>query len=277
MAKLNEGATSFAAANWSDATGFADNATLEIDKPFGPVTGGLDQSGLTTGIGSLDIRAGASGIIGGGGASLQVDTDTAGGDYIRNRGAVTLYLTGGGSGQINNLDLGGAQRTWLTGGTVTDLTMDGGQLNVGEAAVVTNAYLAGGSGEIGYNSTKMTLLKISGGSWVVRRGVTAMHISGGARVVYDPDDAVSHTSTAVYVNGGSLDWRAGAIPTVELKGGQISYAAARESFAPGATAFDVEGGEIYEGDGTVDTSNVAYPGVWSRGLSTLTFPPGGLG
>ena len=277
-AYLNEGATSFAAANWSDSTGFADNAELVVNVPFGPVTAGLDQSSLTTGIDYLEFKPGAVGIVGGAGSSLQVDADSAGGDYIRNRGNVTLYVTGGGTGQINNMDLGGQQRTWLTGGTVTDLTMDGGTLNVAEAAVVTNGYLAGGASEWGYNSTKVTELTIDGGSHVIRRGVTALHVNGNATVVYDPDDQVTHTSTAIYINGGRVDWRAGAFPTVVVRGGVADYTRARVAFTPGSTSFLVKGGRLLEGDGTVTLSNVTYEGAWLRVFSGgIQAPPGGLG
>ena len=273
MAYLNEGATSLAAANWSDSTGFADNATLEIKYPFGdgsPVTAGLDQSGLTEGIDSLDISAGARGQIGNNGTSLEVDADSATSDYVRNRGNVTLYLAASGDDDlIQNFDFGGRSRNFLTDGTFTNITGDGGELTVTESAVVTNFYAAGGSGVIKYNSTEITTAVITGGTWTIERGVNTLYVGEGARVIYDPDDSVSHTGNTLDISGGVIDWRFGAIPTINARGGQIDFRNARATFTPGGTAFNVFGTRIMEGTGLVSLTNVSYAGAWQR-------VPGGL-
>ena len=67
IAYLNEGAVSLAAANWSDATGFANNATLVISSGSQTITTSLDQSGLSGGIDTLDILQVFTGRIGGAG------------------------------------------------------------------------------------------------------------------------------------------------------------------------------------------------------------------
>ena len=57
IAYLNEGATSDAAGNWSDATGYANAATLVVNSDTAQtISAGLDYSALGTGIASLDIR-----------------------------------------------------------------------------------------------------------------------------------------------------------------------------------------------------------------------------
>lgn len=274
MATLNEGATSLAAANWSDATGFADNATLEINKSFGngaPVTTSVDQSGLVSGIDSLDIRKGASGILGSGGSPLKVDADTASTDGISNHGAVTLYLEAGGNNTtIENFDCGRGSRNYLVGGTFTTVTVQGGTLDANESTVITNFDAYGGSGEIAYNSTKITTCRIMRGNWVIRRACTTLIIGENARVVYEPDTAASHTSTTVQNFGGTLDWRDGAIPTVLSIGGVIDYSNAIAEFTPGGTSFIVGGTVFREGDGTVDTSNITYVGRMNRSVGGYT-------
>ena len=267
MATLNEGATSLAAANWSDATGFADNATLVINKPFGngaAVTAGLDQSGLTTGIDSLDIKKGAAGIIGGSGTSLEVDADSASTDGISNHGNVTLYLQGGGSSLIQNFDCGANSRNYLTGGTFTTTTVQGGYLSANESTVLTNFDAYGGNGVIEYKSDKITLARIMRGSWIIKRACTSLIIGENATVIFDPDDAASFTSTAITNYGGRLIWRAGAVPTVTSIGGSIDFSEARDSFTPGSSAFTVGGTKITEGDGSVSLTNVTYVGRMQR-------------
>lgn len=272
VAYLNEGATSLASANWSDSTGFADNATLVIRESFGngsAVTAGLDESGLTTGIEYLDIRPGASGTIGGDSGPLKVDADASADAYIRNRGNVTLYIeAGGGSATINNYDCGGSSRNWLIGGTFTDFTTDGGVTNVGESAVITNLYAAGGSGVVEYNSTAITKAVIVSGTWVIRRRVNELIIGQNASVMYDPDPQVtSWSGDSISVNGGSLAMTRGDVPTLELFGGSLDLRRATEAMTPGGTSFVALGTRILEGSGLADLSNFGVPGALQRTTS----------
>lgn len=273
MATLNEGATSLAAANWSDSTGFADNATLVINKPFGngaAVTAGLDNSGLTEGIDSLDIKKGANGIIGGDGTSLEVDADSASTDGISNHGNVTLYLQASGDdNKIENFDCGAGSRNFLAGGTFTTTTVQGGYLSANESTVLTNFDAYGGNGVIEYNSTKITLARIMRGSWIIKRACTSLIIGENATVIFDPDDSATFTSTAITNYGGRLVWRAGAVPTVTSIGGAIDFSEARDTFTPGGTAFTVGGTTINEGDGSVSLTNVDYVGRMQRSAGSF--------
>jgi len=266
MAVLNEGATSFAAANWSDATGFADNATLEVNKPFGRITAGLDQSGLSaTGIDSLDFNEGATGQVGGGtDGSLQVDANSTGTERIRNRGRVDLYLTDGGT-EIQNLDLGGRQRTFLTGGTVTDLTIDGGLLNANASSVITNLYStenavtgSRGSGVIEYNATGFTLAHFLAGNWLIKRGFTKIIVGGTATVTLHGELG---TLTEVEQWGGKVFPMYGAVPTYTLHGGLLDFSQQQEDITYGGTAFNSYGGRISGIKSGTTISNVAYLGA----------------
>jgi hypothetical protein len=258
MADLNEGATSFAAANWSDATGFADDATLQVNKPFGPITAGLDQSGLSsTGIDSLDFNEGAVGVVGGGSnGSLQVDSNGGSTHRIRNRGAVTLYLTDGGNG-VTDLDLGGQQRTHLTGGTWTDTTVDGGVLMAGASAVLTNLYGFGGGGTIEYNATGFTLARFTAGNWILKRGFTKIEVAGTANVTLWGE---SGTLTEVEQWGGVVRAVYGNVPTYSLFGGVLDFLGQREALTYGGSNFYRQGGRIVNKKSTTTISNISYPG-----------------
>lgn len=259
---LNEGAVTMAAAGWS-GSGIADSNDFKIEKKFGPITAGLDHSSLTTGIESMEFTVGASGIVGGGSAGpLILDADASADAFVRNNGKVTLYLdAGGGSGVINYFDAGAFSRNFLQGsGTFGTIYSRGGSIDVNESTVITNAKLMGGSGTLNYNSTKLTAITVSGGSWIIKRACTLLTVKGGT-VIYDPDDAASHTSTALVMDGGEIDWRAGDIPTVTGNAGLINWANARTSITPGATSFTVSGTQFVD-NSAVDTSNIVYdPGL----------------
>ena len=208
---------------------------------------------------------GASGILGSGGSPLKVDADTASTDGISNHGHVTLYLeAGGGSTTIENFDCGRNSINHLVGGTFTTTTVQGGYLHTNESTVLTNFDAYGGNGEIEYNSTKPTLVRIMRGAWTIRRACTKLIIGENARVIFDPDDAATFTSTAIENYGGTLIWKAGAVPTVLSLGGSIDFSQARDAFTPGGTSFVVGGTRIVEGSGDVSLTNVTYGGRMQR-------------
>jgi hypothetical protein len=276
VAYLNEGATSLAAANWSDATGFADNATLVIDKKFGsgaPLTASTDQSGLTTGIDYLDILKGAQGQLGTGASPLQVDADTASGDGIVNYGNVTLYFRGGGSGQINNFTCGAGSINYHVNDTITQVVVEGGTYIAEESAVITNFDAYGGSGEIKYNSTKITTCRIMRGTWVLRRACTNLFVGENARVIIDLDDAATMTSTAISSYGGTIDLRFGAYPTITAIGGTLDLRNARRAFEIGGTAITLGGTTIHEGSDIVTVSNVTNVGNSKRSIGGFVPAP----
>lgn len=235
---LARGATSFASPNWSGGA-LADEDDAIIEFPFGQITAGLDQSGFTSGLQSLRINPGATaGRIGGGShGSFIVDVDH-GTPYVANLGAVELFITAGGNNSlVTNLGQSGPGSTNLTGGTFTNVTASRGILNANGSAVITNFAAGGGSGEIQYHATPMTTARIHGGTWIIRRAVTTMTISGNATVIYDPDDAATIAGTAIVTRGGRLIHMAGATPTIDNEGGVHDFSQARRAFTPGGTAW----------------------------------------
>lgn len=233
---LAEGAVTFAAAAWS-GSGIADSNDYVIEYGFGTIAAGLDQSSLTTGIESMYFKKGSSGTVGGGAlGSLLIDADNSADAFVNNYGDVTLYITaGGGSGVINNFACGPGSVNYLTGGTFSTVTHDGGSLTVNASTIVTTYSQASGNAKIDYHATNATLMEINGGTCELKRLPTTLTINGGT-VTLDPDDAEDVSGKTINMAGGKLIWKAGAIPTVNLNGGVVDFTKARRAFTPGSTA-----------------------------------------
>lgn len=231
---LNEGATSFADGNWSnDGIDAADD--MLIDKPFGVVTAGLDWSGITGGIESFDITAGAtSGTIGAANTPLIIDVDNSADAFFRVMGNVTVYLDAGGdSSQCNVLHIG-AGTTYLIGGTFTDITVAGGTLVVEEAAVIDGSIkVTGGSVTIKYNSTACPLIRHFGGIINNRRPYTVAHISNAA--VFN-DDRETGTGATIYQHGGTRKVIRGNTTNDFAYAGTLDNAGALEAVTLGSSS-----------------------------------------
>ncbi len=257
---LNEGATTFAASGWS-GSGFADGNDYVVEYAFGPITAGLDQSGLTTGIESLYFTTGAAGIVVGGALGpFIVDADNSADAYVANYGNVTLYIeAGGGSSTINNFSCGPGSFNYLQGGTFTEVVHDGGTLTANESTVITTYYQSAGSSVIEYNATNATTIEVNGGTMVLKRLPTTLNINAG-RVTVDPDDAEDVSGKTINVKGGYCDWRAGAIPTANLDGGTVDFSHARRAFTPGGTAGNRSAACTIITSTSVDDSNLTNRG-----------------
>jgi hypothetical protein len=270
---LNEGAVTFAAAGW-DGSGIADSNDYIVNIPFGPITAGLDQSGLTTGIESMSFMPGSSGIVGGGAlGAFIVDADASPDAYVSNRGFVTLNITaGGGSATINNYDCGINSVNNLMGGAFTTITQDGGTLSANASTTFTTYYQMGGASTVEYNASGGTDINITGGTMILKRMPSTLTIGEGAKVIFDPDTAESFTSTTLTLLGGTIVWKAGAIPTVNANGGMVDFSDNKAPFTPGATAFNVSGTKIIEHP-AVDLSNIANVGALKRNVGGATPTP----
>ena len=184
---LNAGATSLAAANWSDTIGFAANATLFIQTGTQTITGGLAPS-IATGINNLDILPGFSGNIGGAAGSLAVETDSA--SYapatqiprIRyNASGGTFYYTPQGAGAAGDVcdffQINGSGSAFLTGtGTVKRVECQAGRLYVSPTIGSVATYrwvLAGGTSTIDgiSGSTKIHAITVAGGQHLLKKGI----------------------------------------------------------------------------------------------------------
>ena len=142
IAYFAAGATSFVASNWSDATGFADNAELVARLTGQDVTGGVDQSSHTTGIRRFLVPNGSSGSIGTAAAPLRVDIDATTGVWdsanptrarleVFATGGQYYFRAGGASGVISNVfgDTGGS--VYLVGGGIhTTLRLTRGSYDI---------------------------------------------------------------------------------------------------------------------------------------------------
>lgn len=277
IAYLNEGATSVAASNWSDTTGFADNATLVIDKPFGagqPISSDTDQSGLTEGIDYLDIHPGAVGQLGTGASPLRLDADTAAGAGVSNYGQVSLYLQAkGDDNTIKNFSCGPGSRNTLVAGTFGQTVVSGGMLTAEESAVMTSFDAYGGAGEIKYNSTKITLARIMRGNWLLRRACTSLIVGENATVTIDLNDAADMTTTTLTNYGGKVIIVYGGYKTLVSLAGVIDLSQARRAFTIGATSLTLGGAKIIEGSGIVTISTVTYVGNSKRSVGGFVPAP----
>lgn len=228
-AYLNEGATSLADANWSDSTGFSATAPdLVIESGTQNITGGLDQSGLTEGVNSLKIRPAFAGRIEGvGGEALQVDCDNG----TSPQDPPTIFMQGGSgsflryqaSGNSNVCDrfvMNSSGQVDITGGTITRMDLINGGVVIGSSAVVTNAFLQGGSSTVEHNATGFTSCIISSGTHTIRRGGTFV-VGGDANVTFDSEDVSGTITVDVVSQNATVSIASGGTFTGDLIAGTI--------------------------------------------------------
>jgi hypothetical protein len=233
---LNDGATSFAAANWATiagvgGSGFANGATLVVPGGSNSVTGDLDWTALTTGIATLKIAEPFSGNIGTAASPLYVDvTDGSAAEWrsdnnegrLRHDGSGSLFFRSDATA-VDNFWQYGAGRSYLINGTVTYLRVQRGTFQAEAASTVTNAVLMGGSATFLTKTAAGTLLNVYAGSHVIQRPFTTINVYGGTLLVnvYNAAGASTinqyggtvilygHGNTAVTAYnhlGGALDW-----------------------------------------------------------------------
>ena len=224
-AYLNAGATSLAAANWSDTIGFAANATLFVQTGTQTITGGLTPS-IATGINNLDILPGFSGNIGGAAGSLAVETDSASLNQVTqipriryNAAGGTLYYTpqgaGGAADVCDFFQVNGSGSAFLTGtGTVKRVEVQSGRLYVSPTIGSVATYrweLAGGTTTIDgiSGSTKIHAVTVAGGQHLLKKGiqgstmasttfVEGLNVCNGSIVI----DAYGETISDLRIYGG---------------------------------------------------------------------------
>lgn len=233
---LNDGATSFAIANWalSDGTGgsgFANGATLVVPGGSNSVTASVDWSSLSTGINYLKVAANFSGNIGTSAAPLYVDvTDGTAAEWrsdnteghLRHDGTGSLFYRSDATAADNFFQYG-AGKSFLTTGTITYLRVLRGTFQAEAAGVVTNATLMGGSATFLTRTSAGTVLNVFGGSHVIQRPFTTINVYGGTLLVNVANAGAASTinqyggSVILYAHGttaitaynhlgGSLDW-----------------------------------------------------------------------
>jgi len=220
IAYLNEGAVSLAAANWSDATGFANLATLVIASGSQTITTALDQSGLSGGIDTLDIGPQFTGRIGSPSTGpLKVDADEGGSTHrvTYNAGGGVLYLQAAGDNNlISNFWKSSPGAAYLMGGTFTNVILGEGPLSVNGSTVVTNAYLKGGNSTI-EAGTAFTSLSVYAGTHYTKRDCATINVYGGT-LIYDVPTTATTTTITVYSGATLRLLSSDAIATLNLEG-----------------------------------------------------------
>jgi hypothetical protein len=219
VAFLNTGATSLAAANWSDTTGFVNSAELVINAGGQTINSGLTYA-LTEGILYLDVLSGFSGTIGGTSGSLAVEGRRAsyaeGTQLPRLRyeasGGQMWYTAQSSEADPDNMDFvlvnsGGTLN--LTGTFVLrHLRVSRGNVNVAEGVSGDSAtydwYIGGGNVTIDYSATRLFDLDIAGGTTRLGRGVQgALNAMDGQVII----DAAGETFATISLLGATMQVR----------------------------------------------------------------------
>lgn len=237
LAYLNENATSAAAANWSDSTGFADGAELVLgDNSGADVVSDVDQSGLTTGVESFEIQATFNANAGQAGTPFIFDADNSADAFVRHGGPRRFYYNaGGGSTNCNFLYQIGTGATYLEGGTVDDTYVSRGELYANAFTVLTNFTAYGGRGTIENNATGITSATIKGGQWTIKRDGT--YVIEGGTVTLDIPDTSPTISLTIKQGARCVVLQANAIATV-YNDGVLDISRAKRPITLGASTHE---------------------------------------
>lgn len=237
---LNEGATSFAAANWSDGVGFAAASTNVINYPgTQSITGALDQSAVS--IESLDTYPPFAGNIGAAGNPLIIDVDGTIYSEANQVSRVRLlqsggraYLNfGGGNTLCHILVVGGGVECFHVAGILNFLSVEGGGRYVGNQTVTYGDTgridLNGGTSFIDLHASDLCpSINVNAGYHIIRRGGVAatgrLTVNGGTVLL----DSLGVAWPEVYVEGGTLIWQSSGAPDtnagdVTLRGGTVDF------------------------------------------------------
>jgi len=238
---LNDGATSFAAANWGDGIGFATNADLVVSGATSGIVAGLDQSAVATGINSLIFSPTFSGNVGSEAAgNLKVDIDDVTGVWTSAAttkaklvyaaaGGVCRIDAAGGSTKIENtfVDAPGGILLCM-GGLWTYLNVYKGTVNVNASVTLTDIYIDGPATVLieAKASALSSMYMWSGNCTLKRPASTKIYLYGGTLTI---DDDAAVATVAIEQNGGKLVHLAGGITTYTANAGEYTSASMRKS------------------------------------------------
>lgn len=260
MAFNVEGSTTFAAAGWSDAIGFANSATLIVANAGGPVVAGLDQT--ATNPTSLEVLNAWTTDIGTQANPLKFEANLLGTNYFRYRpGGGRCWVAAedaGGAAKIENLDVGGSGRITLMGGEFEDVTQDGGHIHANQSTTTDSFYAYGGTSRWETHGTAITLAEIYGGTHTIERDVGTLTVGANAEVILN---APGETIATVNMQGGRLVILAGDVATLNGDAGEIDCSRAERAIVLGSTSF-VQGGVRVKYDARTTISNVTKPGAF---------------
>lgn len=240
LAYLTEGSATLAAAAWSDATGFADNATLIVDAGTQTVTTALNAgSALSTGISYIHFRKGFTGQVGSAGTSLETKfaNYTTLPNVLLSSGSVWLTCTN----TCNKILVLGGNLTILSG-TVSALEIVAGNVLVSASATVTALEMTGGNyRDLATSSNAITTASIFGGTASFLRTTTTLNISDavGANVrapaAFVRSDHATGPTT-INQRSGRLTLIQGSVGTLNLYAGVCDASRAIRDLTIGSTA-----------------------------------------
>jgi len=247
---LNNGAVSLAAANWSDAAGFADAATLVVDRGSATSFTDIDYSSLTNGIDTFTVLAGfTGGLQGADGSPLKFDCDyntTKRFSYGAAAG-VARYQAAGNSNTCTNIENVGGGDLYLMGGTFTNAALTSGSTSVNGSSIVTNLRVTGGNNTLSYNATGLTIFEQLAGQTILKRNIATGVMNGGV-LVLDFDDGSTTTGTfgssSFQWNGGTIVLKNGNISNFVWRGGSLDVRALRRAATIGGTSFTIYPGVV---------------------------------
>ncbi len=258
---LGGSGVSLNAANWTDTTGFADDATLVVGAGSANITADLDRkANTTTGIDYLHITEGFSGTIGSasaGSADIEFDaTYTTAANFVL-RGPAFVFLTAG-STTITKAEISNGNSV-LTGGTITTLIVSGGQVVIQSGCTVTNIVITGGNvTQLGVGGTAATTCVQSGGTYVTERVPVTFTVRGST--AYAQVNSTTADCTTLTHSDGRIVWEDGNIATLVGEGNAKLQLMPKRAVAIGGTALTRRGAYAILGRSSplVSISNEKY-------------------
>lgn len=228
---LTSGATSLAAANWSDATGYnSGTPTLYVQNGTQTVTGGLaPASGSYVALYNFDVLSGFSGAIGGSAGSFAIETANAAFSQVTQLPRIRYYASGGAfyyspqgadagiTNECHYYQIAGSGFGYVNGtGVVRRVECQSGRLYIAPTIDGVTGYrwvLSGGSSTIdgSSGSTKLFSVTVTGGQHLFKKGVQGgsitatsvtegLNVYGGAVSI----DAFGETVSDLVVAGGNV-------------------------------------------------------------------------
>lgn len=268
---LNAGATSLAAANWSDTTGYdSGTPTLYVQTGSQSITGGLaPASGSYAALYNFDVLSGFSGAIGGPAGSFAIETANAAFNQATQLPRVRYWASGGQlyytpqgadagiTNECHYFQIAGSGSGNINGtGIVRRVEVESGRGYVAPTVDSVATYrwtLTGGAviidGAVG--STKIHSLTIAGGQHTLKRGIQGgtvaensvsegLNVYGGQVTIDAYGETIAKATVAGTANVRVLN--CGTITYLGLFGGKLDFSALQRPLtittlaaAPGAT------------------------------------------
>lgn len=234
FATLADNSTDLAAANFSDATGFADSATLGIVRNGSLIDTNLDAgAALSTGINYLHLYPGFTGSLGSADGSLETKFNsgyTTLPNFQMQNGAAWVTCTNA----CPVLRIYGGE-LHLTGGTVTELELLGGRVILSAGVTVTTLNQYGGRIEdVATSANAITTANIRGGQASLLRTVTTLNMEGQRNPIVSLEHATGPTT--VTQRAGRLTMFKGSIATYNGIDGRLDGRYAKVALTIGSSA-----------------------------------------